>query len=326
MSLHWLERLVVHPLGAGFMSGLLLVLASLGPVLAVVQVLVPLPLLLTAVRGGTAAWSAASGAFVAMVWAASGNVVFAAMAFLLLALAVPVGSSLLRARAPLSRCISVLYGLGVLVVVVCVVGFDVAGIDLTRTFAPRIQLVSDHVMASVTQVGQIDAVSLAGMKEQLDQFLAQLARFFPTIVVAGWFMIQAGNVMAALSLSDRWQWPTAGSVNDMVSWRVPFAAIWPLIVAFAGAVLLGESLLREVLLNLAGFLCIPYAIQGTVIIHVWCRHYRLPRVVWWAYMVVLGLWWEVLVLTTLIGLSETWFDLRGRLAGQGSRNRDGDGE
>ncbi|MBF0124048.1 MAG: DUF2232 domain-containing protein [Magnetococcales bacterium] len=306
-------------IAAASLSGALFVLAVFGGAwLAPLLLAVPLPLLLTALHQGVSSGIAAAGLLLGLAFAISHSLTTVLMVFFFLLSFVLLAAHLLRTGWKMSRCLAAAYLIGVCMLVGGVVVAVWAEVDLGQRFVVHLQPLEQQLSDALAQSRQVDAVMLAEAKQQIRQFIEFMGLIFPALTVSGWFFIQAGNLAVASWYMEKKQCPW-WQQEDLSHLKLPFWLVWPLI-AMAACGMFADGMLQLLGINMGILLCIPYSFQGVAIIRALFQHHQWPRIVWLLFVTMLLLRWEMLLLVIMVGLFNTWWDIRAHLTAHHSYN------
>jgi hypothetical protein len=142
-----------------------------------------------------------------------------------------------------------------------------------------------------------------------------VARYFPAIVLASWFVMTAVNAVLGLQIAgrffDRQRPEPTWSALTLPSWLMTVTAAASLLALIGRGTTLGF-----IGGNAALALCVPYAFLGFAVVHTLAARLGSRRLVLWGlYLVVFLLGWPVLAITAL-GFVEDWIGVRRRVVGQ----------
>lgn len=169
----------------------------------------------------------------------------------------------------------------------------------------------EQIIHSLTESKGVDAVTIAGFREEWDRFTNLIAWFAPVILASGWYLMHLANLTFAKWLM--WRWRAEPIAEDELNhYRVPFVMIW-MLIAMAVLALIGETTLRFVGLNLVVLLVIPYFFQGLAIVNVGFRWRKVPFMWQMVFFSGFVIWGELFFpVVTALGLFDTWADFRNR--------------
>ncbi|MBF0159869.1 MAG: DUF2232 domain-containing protein [Magnetococcales bacterium] len=313
-----MDRLVTHPIVAALLSGLLFLLAASGGVwLTPLQLVVPLPLLLAAIYRGSQAGMMATGGLLGLIWAVSNSLSLALLMFSFSLLFLLLSAHLIRTGWKTSQCVTIAYSLGGAILAIVILLAGLTGTDLEQRLVAQLQPLEQQLFHTLEQQ-QMGAVVLAESKQQVTQFIGFVATIFPALTVIGWFFIQTGNLASATWYMEKQQWPW-WQPEQLSSLKLPFFLVWPLI-AMGACSIFASGMLQFLGINVGLFLCIPYSFQGVAIVRALFRHYQWPPIIWVLFVTALMLRWEMLLLVILVGLFNTWWDIRDHLVANQSYN------
>ncbi len=302
-----LNKITTHAALAGLLSTGLLLLPLWLPLLTPIQGIMPLPILLLALRSGPqAGWQAVALPLVA-AWMVGGGVAFPLMVFLLFVSFPLLAAWLLRAGWRTSQCALVAFLIGNLVLLGILGWATLGGVDLPVQLAHEMNLLKEEVLTALTTQG-VGAVALAEFRHSLDQLIALVSLLLPAMVLTGWFLIQTGNLLAARSLLHRWGGPPLAEEN-LTEMRLPFALVWA-VIAMGLLAMFAHGALRYLGINWGIFLAIPYFFQGLAIIQRAFQWYAVRGLVRGVVLTALFFWTGMVLIVLLIGLFDTWIDFR----------------
>lgn len=302
----WMTR----PVLAGIQSLVLLVLPLGLPLLVPLQMVAPLPILMTALWGGPRAGWIGVAIPVGGAMLLSGGIRFPLTAFVLFFGFPLVAAWLVRGGWKTIQCLGMAFFLGVAVLVLFFLWTLLAGIDFESLLALKLDAFKANVMASIAKNGG-DALLLAEVRSSLDLFVRLLSLLLPAFVLSGWFLLHAGNFLAARALARKWGGEALFSSEDLTQWRLPPVMVWVVI----GAGLLAyftQGSLRFLGANLVMFLAILYFFQGMAIVQAGFRRYAVANVARGFFYFALIFWSYLVLLVTVIGLFDIWVDFRKR--------------
>ncbi|MEO5350007.1 MAG: YybS family protein [Magnetococcus sp. YQC-3] len=312
-----LNRITTNSVFAGLLSTGFLLLPLWFPLLTPIQAVMPLPLLLVALRvGNQAGWQAIT-LLLASAWLVSNGVVFPLAVFLLFAGFPLLAAWLLRAGWRTSQCAVLAFLLGNLVLLVILGWAMLGGVDIPAQLTQEMNALKEEVLKSLTTRG-MGAVALAEFRTSLDRFIALISLLLPVMVLTGWFLIQVGNLLMARALLERWGERRVAEEN-LANWRPPFALVWG-VIAMGLLAVFTQGALRHLGINWGIFLAVPYFFQGLAIIQQAFLYYNVGGVARGAFFAALFFWTGMVLLVLLVGLFDTWIDFRLRFF----HNREGD--
>lgn len=306
-----MDKIAANPLVAGLIATLLLAIPLKLPILTPLQMALPLPVLLVAVRQGNQAGLMALGipilgAFViTQGWALPLIVGLLFGAFPLLM------ARLLRKGWAASQVMAVGFILGALVLGLGLVAAALfMGGTIPAMVVEQLAPVRDGFIDSVKQSPNVDAAAIAAFTANLDRMLELLALLFPSLLATSWFVIQCGNLlMVRTHLLRKESYP--GAEEDLTELRLPFVLVWPMLLAGLMA-WLGGGNLEFVGWNLAVFLSLPFSFQGLAIAQKAFERYKIGGFLRGMFYAALIMWVEAALLLTMIGFFDVWFDFRNR--------------
>ncbi|MBF0460079.1 MAG: DUF2232 domain-containing protein [Magnetococcales bacterium] len=302
-----LNKITTHSVWSGLLSAGLLLLPLWTPLLTPVQGVVPLPLLLVALRSGNRAGGWAVAILLSCAWLISGGVVFPLAVFLLFAGFPLLAAWLLRAGWRTSQCALVAFLLGNLVLLGTLGWAALSGVDLPVQLTHEMNALKEEVLATLTTQG-VSPFAQAEFRNGIDQLIAVVSLLLPVMLLTSWFLLQVGNLLAARALLNRWgeKWLADENLAEM---RLPFALVW-MVIAMGLLAMLTHGTLRHLGMNWGIFLAIPYFFQGLAIIQRAFQWYNVGGVVRGILFTVLFFWTGMVLLVLLIGLFDTWIDFR----------------
>ncbi|MBF0426217.1 MAG: DUF2232 domain-containing protein [Magnetococcales bacterium] len=310
-----MNRFLATPGGAGLAAAVCWLLPQFVPLFAPLRLLMPLPLLLVALRSGVWAGFAASVVPVFTDALATGAPLVSIGVFLFLAWVPLLLTWLLLCGWKVSQSLFVGY---LIAVILLVLGMGVAGMKgvdigpsmeslLDGVIAP----IRDASVASMAKRGHADPRAVAIIQEETRHLVTFMARILPAVMIGGWFFIVCGNLLLARRLVAAESGGGLFVPEDLTAFRAPFFLVWPLIVAVVLAQFTGGNW-QYFGLNLGLLLAIPSLFQGMAVIQWGMRTFKVPVWVQRIYQVFLLIWLQFLFVVALIGLLDHWFDFRGR--------------
>lgn len=301
------NKITTHPVLAGLLSAGLLLLPLWFPLLTPFQAVLPLPILLVALRlGPQAGWQAVAVLLIS-AWLVGEGTVFPLAVFLLFAAFPLLAAWLLRGGWRTSQCAFVAFLLGNLVLL-AIMGWAMLGsVDLPTQLAQGMNTLKDEVSTSLTTQG-MGATDLAEFRNSLDQFIALISLLLPVMILSGWFFIQVGNLLVARALINKWA--AQGMANeDLSAIRLPFSLVWA-VIAVSLLAMFSQGSLHHLGVNWAIFLSVPYFFQGLAIIQRAFQWYHVGGFVRGMLLAALFFWTGMVLLVLLVGLFDTWIDFR----------------
>ncbi|MBF0271148.1 MAG: DUF2232 domain-containing protein [Magnetococcales bacterium] len=301
---------VTNPVVAGTQALVLMILPMGLPLLVPLQMVAPLPVLLTALWGGSrSGWIGAAIPVVGAFLLGDG-LRFPLTAFLLFFGFPLLAARMVRAGWKVSHCLGVAFLSGVGIMLLFFVWTLFMGIDFQAETALKLDTFKTHVLATIAKKGG-DAVILADARTVLEPVLAVMALLLPGFVVSGWFLLHAGNLLAARTLVGKWGGTTLFAVEDLTEWRLPFPLVWVVIGAALPA-FAASGFLHMLGANLVLVLAILYFMQGMSIVQAAFRRYPVSGVVRSFFYLAMFLWYQVVLVVTALGLFDIWVDFRTR--------------
>jgi hypothetical protein len=301
---------VTNPVVAGTQALVLMILPLGLPMLVPLQLAAPLPVLLTALWGGSqSGWIGAAIPVVGAFLLGDG-LRFPITAFLLFFGFPILAAQLVRGGWKVSHCMGLAFLMGVGVLLLFFAWTLAMGIDFQAETALKLDTFRDHVLASIAKNGG-DAVLLADARTVLQPVLHLLSLLLPGFVVTGWFLLHAGNLLAARALVRQWGGTGLFASEDLTEWRVPFVVVW----VFIGAALPAYALSGFIGMlgaNLVLVLAILYFMQGMAIVQAGFRHYAVSGFLRGFFYLAMFFWHQVVLVVTTLGLFDIWVDFRTR--------------
>ena len=302
-----LNKLTTNSVFAGLLSAGLLLLPLWLPLLTPIQMAMPLPILLVALRvGNQAGWQAVT-ILLGCTWLVSGGMVFPLAVFVLFAAFPLLAARLLRGGWRTSQCALVAFLIGNVVLLGILAWGMLGEVDLPVQLTHEMNALKDGVLTSLA-TQEVDAITLAELRSNLDQLIALISLLLPAMVLTSWFLIQMGNLLVARTLINRWaEQPLAEEV--LANIRLPFTLVW-MVIAMALLALFSHGALRYLGINWGIFLSLPYFFQGLAIVQQGLQHYKIGGFVRGVLYTALFFWTGMILLVLLIGLFDTWIDFR----------------
>lgn len=304
-------------LGAGTCSALLLASWLSGSAFSLVLVfLAPLPILIAAMG-----WSHWAGLFAAAVAALASGAVFEPSDGMAVLFGVGLPAWWLGYLTLLARPVGPggeleWYPPGRLVLWCAIVCALVTMVDLVQlaegqaSIAEALRASFQKVLRAQMHIPADEPLSMPGVDDP-NRLIDVLVVVFPAMAAALATLVELVNLGLAariVSVSGRLRrpWP------DLATMRLPTATPAALAAALAGA--FAPGLAGTAAIVTAGCVLVAYAALGFAVLHGITRH--LPSrliVLSGVYALVALLWWPLLIMT-LLGLVDSVFDLRARLA------------
>ncbi|MBF0615020.1 MAG: DUF2232 domain-containing protein [Magnetococcales bacterium] len=301
---------ITNPVVAGTQALVLMVLPMVVPLLLPLQLFAPLPVLLTALWGGSrSAWIGTAIPVVGATLLGDG-LRFPVSAFLFYFGFPVLAARMVRMGWRVTHCMGLAFLLGVGGMLLFFVWTLAMGIDFQADVAMKLEAFKANVLASVAKNGG-DAVLLADVRSALEPILALMALLLPGFVVAAWFLLQVSNLLAARSLVMQWGGSGLFQSEDLTEWRLPFVLVWVVIGAMVPTYAL-TGFVHVLGANLVLVVAVLYFMQGMAIVQAFFRHYAVTGVLRGLFYVALFLWHHVTLLVTALGLFDVWVDFRHR--------------
>lgn len=305
-----LNRATRHPIPAGLLATGLLMLPLGMPLLTPIQMAVPLPLLLVALRcGKKAGWMAAAipvGGAIAL----GGGFIFPIMVFLVFAGFALLSAWLLRSGWSIRQCASVAFLIGMVVLTTILLWALFSDADPQSRIIAGMNIVKVELLKAVSTTEGVDALALATFQSELDQFINLLGLLFPAFIITGWFLIHVANLVMVRSLLNRWGEDRIRP-EKMADFRLPFFLVWTVIIMVAlGQITEGK--LHYLSVNLGLFLAVPYFFQGLAVVRQAFQHHKINGFWRGVFFATLIFWTGLVLLVLMLGLFDTWIDFRHR--------------
>ncbi|MBF0383531.1 MAG: DUF2232 domain-containing protein [Magnetococcales bacterium] len=308
-----LQKLTGNPLLAGTLAALLLIV-PLGQIylLFPLQLIVPLPIYLIALRQGNREGLLAAGVPILFCLGLLGQVAlplvltYVAMIFFPL-----LAAWLLRGGW---RPIQVLGGgfiLSLIFLVLFLLWSAITGNAFLDGIHSQLMVSKQEILSSMGSSNQFDAKLTVEMEQSLDEAFKLFALLFPAMFLSSWFTIQVGNLLLVRFVLKRWQMPLIAE-QDLSSLRIPFFLVWPVIV-FGLLAFLTTGSLQQFGINMVLFLAIPYFFQGYSVVQKLFQHYKVSVFARVIFYMMLVTWSALILAVTVLGLFDTWVDFRSRL-------------
>ncbi|MBF0153581.1 MAG: DUF2232 domain-containing protein [Magnetococcales bacterium] len=323
-----MNRFLTTSGGSGLLAALCWLLPMFLPLLAPLQLLVPLPLLLIALRQGERVGLVAGMVPLLLAIVVTGNLLGSLITFLFLC-----GVPLLLARLLLggwkvSQCLSFGYIVTAALLFLGMVAVAMMGIDmvsaLERSLEQRIAPTRELFVAALAKNEGVSLRNVALFKEELQQMVTLMARIFPVVGLGGWFLVLSGNLLLVRRLLMKNRDTFQMVPEDLLTFRAPFFLVWPLIGS-AMLALYATGNWRFMGLNLGLFLALPSLFQGLAVVQWSMRKLGVSSWLQGIYYTFLLLWTQVILAVTVIGLLDNWFDFRNRyLHGTEGKNSSGE--
>lgn len=311
------NKITTHPVSAGLLSAGLLLLPLWIPLLTPFQAVLPLPVLLVALRAGPQAGWQAAAILLLSAWLVGNGTLFPIAVFVLFAGFPLLAAWLLRGGWRTSQCAFIAFLLGNLVLLAIMGWAMLGGVDLPEQLAQGMNALKGEVLTGLTTQG-MSATDLAEFRDILDQFIALVSLLLPAMVLSGWFFIQVGNLLVARALINRWEGEKLAG-EDLTAMRLPFALVW-VVIAVCLLAMFSHGSLRHLGINWSIFLALPYFFQGLAIIQRAFQWYNVSGFMRGVLLTALFFWTGMVLLVLLVGLFDTWIDFRLRFF----HNREGD--
>ncbi|MBF0136549.1 MAG: YybS family protein [Magnetococcus sp. DMHC-1] len=323
-----MNKILATPGGSGLLAGFCWLSPLFLPLLAPLQLLVPLPLLLTALRQGERYGWLASSIPLFLATLLTGNVLGSCIAYLFLCGIPLLLAGLLYRGWKVSQGLILTFLMAAVLMflvltILSLLNFDMVT-TLERSLDHRIEPTRELLLNTITKSEGMNPRNVALFKEELQQMIHLMARIFPVLGLGGWFLVLSGNLLATRQLLLRNQDPFQTAQEDLTTFRAPFFLVWPLIISTTLAIFsTGNG--RFLGLNLGLFLAIPSLFQGLAVVQWSFRKYGVSTFMQGFFYVILLLWIQVILLVTVLGLLDNWFDFRKRyLHGTEEKNSSGE--
>ncbi|MBF0624230.1 MAG: DUF2232 domain-containing protein [Magnetococcales bacterium] len=322
--------LTIRTLATPWIGGLTVALLWLAylvmPLLKILQLITPFPLLLVGLTHGVRGSILAVGVAVAAALLVAGGFHPEVQVTLLLMAAFPVLAAwLLRGGWRVTHCFFTALFLSLLVLVI---GMAVAALDggdlaanLADTLNAELAATREMWVASMEEA-KVDPQALAQVKAMLDHLVRVMALSLPGMVTVSWLIMQTGNLLMVRTLF-RPNGVAVLATEDLDRFRVPFFLVWPLILA-AVLGLFGSGNWRFAGVNAGLVLAMPYLLQGMAVINTVLRSRQASKVWWYSYYILLILWDKMIILVTVAGLLDAWFNFRDRFSKSGDDGSSGE--
>jgi uncharacterized protein YybS (DUF2232 family) len=300
-----LQRLTGNPLIAGSLAAMFLILPLL-------QLIVPLPIYLVALRLGIKAGALAGAVTILLCIGILGQLALSYVATLLVLIWFPLLAVWLIKGG--WRPIQILgggYFLALAMLTLFLLVSFLTGNGLMDQLLSHLMDSKELILGSMVESKEFDAKMVVGVEQGLDEMFRLFTFLSPALFVSTWFTVQVGNFLLVRHLLDRWQMPLMAK-QDLSSLRVPFFLVWPLI-ACGMLAFLGSGLVQQFGINLVIFLATPYFFQGYSVVQKWFAHYKVSVFVRIIFYTLLMTWLALLLVVTVLGLFDTWVDFRNRL-------------
>ena len=306
-----LNRFVDNPVMAGMLATVFFTLPMVVPLLLPLQVIVPLPLLLLSLRQGPRSGWMAAALPVLGAYFIGGGVQLPLMAFGLFILFPLLAGWMLRSGWGISHCAAAAFLLGTAALAGGLLLAALAGLDLEMAVAEVLGTFKTAFLDSVRAAQSVDPVDLLAIQGSLDRFISLLAMVFPSVLMSGWFFIQVANLFLARAVLVRWA-PDGFPREDLAALRLPHHLVWG-VIAMVALALATSGAVRLFGLNVGLFLLVPYLFQGLAIVQWLFVRYRVGGFARGSFYFALLFWNELTLLVTVLGLFDTWADVRHRL-------------
>ncbi|MEG3640881.1 DUF2232 domain-containing protein [Magnetococcus sp. PR-3] len=321
-----MERILYHPAVSGLLSALMVTAITTGSHLAPLAiVLISLPLYMTGFRNGSRA--------------------------ALLALLVPVLALGFQAKDPLAALfligpylvlpwlvVKMIRDMGYGIQQAMGMGFLFGCFAVVLATASAPSSDTDSLMNRYLETQKTAILKEAGkqqkgvqaftaeqkvqLEETIDQIVLTVRYLFASLLALTWFLIQAINLhLSRVMLTAQGAWH-GESEERLRSMRLPLRWVWAILL-LVGVSYVGSGTVQQLAVNLLLFALIPYLFQGWAILDSWFRYKQIKRhirLLFWAMVVVFWLQ-QFMLMLVLLGLFDTWFDFRKKMAG--TQNREG---
>lgn len=306
-----LNKITTDPISSGLLAAGLLLLPSQMPFMAPLQVAVPLPLLLVALRRGhRAGWQAVGILMLCTLLINSSGLLFPVVIFTLFAGFPLLTAWLWRTGWKTSQCLTIAFLIGGVVLAGILLWAILTGSDLPAQLSAWMNIFKEELLSSLSTSKELDAATLAHFRRSVEQFIDIMSLLFPAFALIGWFFVQIGNLLFARFLIRRWK-ENGIMPEDLTMLRLPFPLIWAMI-AMGLLSLLARGPLQHLGANMSLFLTVPYFFQGLTIIQQAFRKYNIKGIAQGVFFAALFFWAGITLLVTLLGLFDTWIDFRHR--------------
>jgi len=138
-----------------------------------------------------------------------------------------------------------------------------------------------------------------------------LFNLFPAFLGFSLLMISYLNVLICGAVTQR-LWGQRVFGPSFENWKLPDALVW-LVIIFGSAALFTKGFYYKVGLNGIYVIGAFYLIQGLAVIHFMIKRMGMPWFIKTIFYVLILIQWYGLLIVTLIGLADVWFDFRSKL-------------
>lgn len=296
-----------NPLASGLLATLLLAIPMFIPLLAFIQLLAPLPILVTSLLAGVAV-----GLQAAVIPLVAG-ILFTeeplqTVVLMLYFNGFPLLAAwLVRGGWTSRQCIGLALLLVLAVLLVGTLGATLWGLDLPTEITQRINLYRDQVVAEGGDALGANPTARADFQQAVHLYAEMMAQFLPSVLLSIWFLIQTVNLTLARRVLAKLGQPLP-ETGSLTEGRLPHGLIW----FFIAAVLctMGSGNLAYLGANLLMFLTIPYALQGMAVAGAVFSRIGLPTPLRVAFWISLVLFKSLMLTIIVVGILDTWFDFR----------------
>jgi uncharacterized protein YybS (DUF2232 family) len=312
-----LQKLTDNPLLAGTLAALLLILPlSQIFLLFPLQLIVPLPIYLIALRHGIKAGVLAAVVPILFCFGVLGTIGLPLVLTYIVMIFFPLLAAWLLKGG--WRPIQVL-GSGFFLSLIFLTLFLLWSAFTGNAFldALHTQLMDgkQELLTTWSEANKFDAKLVVEMERNLDEAFRLFALLFPAMFASSWFSVQIGNLLLARYVVKRWRMELMVE-QDLSQFRIPFFLVWPLI-SFGMLAFLTSGSMQQFGINLVLFLAIPYFFQGYSVIQKWFQYFKVSVFARTIFYIILMTWTALIVVVTVLGLFDTWADFRNRLINKG---------
>ena len=141
-------------------------------------------------------------------------------------------------------------------------------------------------------------------------FHSTIIYFLPGLLASVYLVISLTNILIAKIYLDR-KLKIDAFGPAFIQWKLPDQLVWAMI-ASGGLAFLGKGIYKTGGNNALLVLSTMYFLQGIAITAFYFKRLKVPTFIRWITYILLSIQWYGLLIFVIVGLSDTWFDLRSR--------------
>jgi uncharacterized protein YybS (DUF2232 family) len=186
-----------------------------------------------------------------------------------------------------------------------------SGTDLLDGYNKVVQVISEDMDQSLAIYKETaSGIYQAELENRFRQFKEVIIRFLPGLLGSAFLVISLSNILVpkiylAKILKNEAFAPA------FTQWKLPEPLVWAIITA-GGSAFLGKGMLKVCGENALLVLSSIYFFQGIAVVAFYFERLKVHAFIRWITYILLCIQWYGLILIVIIGLSDVWFDLRGK--------------